>query len=130
MAYAATIEMVQGDDLPAIAFKIRDRNTPVDGVELDARDPETWRPLDLTDKTVVADVRERGAAEVLETIPVIIIDPLTGAVALNIIDATFKENAGSFEVETVVTTAAQLQQTVYDMALIKIRERVKVADNG
>lgn len=127
MAYSATIEMVQGDDLPAISYTIKDRNTPVSGQELDARDSDTWRPLTLTGKTINVDVRERGSDEVLETISAAIVDAANGKVIINILDALFRNSEGDYEFETVVTDDADLQQTVYDMFLVKVRARVRVA---
>jgi hypothetical protein len=126
MAYSATIKMVMEDDLPAIGYQIRDKNSAAVGKVLDPRDSDTWKPLDITGATIIVDVRAKGGSEVIETLNLTILDPTIGTVLLSIVDAIFVNTAGDYELETVVTITG-LQQTVYDYMLIKLRSRIKVS---
>lgn len=124
MAYSAVIKMVIEDDLPAITYQIKDENTAAVGEYLDARDSDTWAAVDLTDAVVTVDVREQGSDDVIETLPVTLIDIPSGLVMLIIASAEFPNTEGSYELETRVIRGG-LQQTVYDMMLVRVRPRVK-----
>lgn len=126
MAIAQKIPMVRGDTLPGITFVIADKNTPKDGMELDPRDPSTWRPVDLTNATVNAKIRKEGARAgeaPLDDISLTIVSAADGEVLLVIADANFKESAGLFEVEVTVSYPSGDQQTLYDWLAFDVRER-------
>jgi hypothetical protein len=124
MAFSATIEMVAEDDLPAITYTIKDQNAAAAGQELDPRDSDTWAIIDLTGFTISVDVRVKATTDVIETLPIVILDAVNGLVLLDIEAAEFVNNAGQYEVETRVIAGGGGQQTIYNFMLIKVRSRI------
>ena len=120
---AATIRLVQGDDLPGVSFTIRDANRAAEGRELDRKDSDTWRPVDLTDAVVTAVVSPIGENRQIDTVLVSVVTPLQGEVALHLNDCTFLENPGQYECEITVNFTFG-QQTVYDTLTFDVRERI------
>ncbi len=123
MSYAATIYIVQGDNLPGIQANIRDKNTGVGGGFLDKKDPETWEYVDLSDATVSAAIREVGSDTVIDTIPLTVVEPSKGTVLLSMASTNFQGTDGSYELEATLTFSSSGQQTVYDFLRLEVRSR-------
>lgn len=123
---AEVIKLVQGDDLPGVGFTIRDANRAADGQELDKKDSETWRPVDLTGATVSAIVSLAGENRQTDTVVVFVATPSAGEVVLHLNDCTFLENPGQYGCEITVEFPLG-QQTVYDLLTFDVRERIKNA---
>ena len=69
MAYLETINLVKGDDLPALEIILRDSNLAASGQTLDLGDPTTWATLNLTDVNAVRlKVRKVGVETLVDTI--------------------------------------------------------------
>lgn len=123
MTISATVDLVQGDNLPGIQATIRDRNTPLDGDYLDDRDPSTWAHVDLTTAVVTAAIREVGGTEIIDTVQLAEVDPSKGIVILILADTKFQSTAGAYELEATVVYEDSGQQTVYDFIGLNVRER-------
>lgn len=123
MASIPTINFVQGDDMPTVTLRIRDKNTPKDGAVLDATDSSTWKPVNLTGAQITVDVREKGGY-ITDTFGAAIIDAADGRVYLSLPeDPVFLQTAGNYEAEITVKFPNDAQQTVYDLLPMKVRER-------
>ena len=123
---AATIRLVQGDDLPCVSFTIRDANRAADGQELDKKDSDTWRPVDLTGAIVSAVVSDAGANIQKDVVVVRVLDAAAGEVILCFNDCVFVTKAGRYDCEVTVSFPIG-QQTVYDMLSFDVRERINVS---
>lgn len=122
---AATIRLVQGDDLPSVSFTIRDANRAAEGQELDKKDSDTWRPVDLTGAIVSAVVSDAGANTQIDVVVVHVFDAVAGEVVLYLNDCVFVNKAGRYDCEVTVSFPIG-QQTVYDMLSFDVRERINV----
>ena len=120
---AATIRLVQGDDLPCVSFTIRDANRAADGQELDKKDSDTWRPVDLTGAIVSAVVSDAGVNIQKDVAVVHVLDAAAGEVILYLNDCVFVNKAGRYDCEVTVSFPIG-QQTVYDMLSFDVRERI------
>lgn len=123
---ASTIRLVQGDDLPSVSFTIRDANRAVEGQELDKKDSDSWRPVDLTGATVSAVVSDAGANIQIDVVAVHVLDAVAGEVILYLNDCVFVNKAGRYDCEVTVSFPIG-QQTVYDMLSFDVRERINVS---
>lgn len=123
MAYTETIELTQNDTLPTIRFFLRDSAEPV-GTYLDKRDPETWKPFDITHKKAYVAIREIGTDVVLSTHELIPIDSASGEVALVLpCDPKAFPNAGNFEGEVRIVNDFDCGElTLIDKLRFKIIE--------
>ena len=117
------IKLVQGDDLPGISFHIRDSNHAAEGVELDRKDPSTWRPVNLAGCTITAAVSLAGQYLQIDTIPVSVLQAPIGEVLLHLHDRPFMAKSGQYSCEVTVTFSSG-QQTVYDTLTLDVRERI------
>ena len=122
---AATIRLVQGDDLPSVSFTIRDANRAAEGQELDKKDSDTWRPVDLTGAIVSAVVSDAGANVQKDVVAVHVLDAAAGEVILYFNDCVFVNKAGRYDCEVTVSFPIG-RQTVYDMLSFDVRERINV----
>lgn len=123
---AETIKLVQGDDLPGVLLAVRDCNTAAFGEELDKRDPSTWAVVDLTGAAVSSLVAKAGTTSSIEAVFCTIIDALNGRVLVSFQDSAFLDEAGDYIIELTVDFSNG-RQTVYDMLLVNVRERIKNA---
>lgn len=117
------VKLVQSDDLPSVSFSIKDANRAAEGMVLDRKDPDTWRPVDLTGAVVSAAVSDAGSNKQIDVVEVYVISPLTGEVMLYLNDCTFISKAGLYDCEITVDFSIG-QQTVYDMLTFDVRERI------
>lgn len=117
------VKLVQSDDLPSVSFSIKDANRAAEGMVLDRKDPETWRPVDLTGAVVSAAVSDAGSNKQIDVVEVYVISPLTGEVMLYLNNCTFIGEAGLYDCEITVDFPIG-QQTVYDMLTFDVRERI------
>lgn len=53
MAYYQPINLVKGDDLPLLEITLRDSNIAATGEVLTLTNPESWKPIDLTNINTV-----------------------------------------------------------------------------
>lgn len=120
---AATIRLVQGDDLPGVSFYIRDSNKGAAGQELDRKDPSTWAPVNLAGCSLRTAISPIGENQQIDTAIIAIIDAAAGKVILHLDDCTFLENIGQYECEITVTFLTG-QQTVYDRIVFDVKERI------
>lgn len=122
MAYSDTINLVVGDTLPEVTVTLRDSNKAASGQTLDAEDPTTWDPIDLTGATVRMRIRKVGSATVTSTLTMTVVSPSTdGKATTNFPSGTLSE-AGVFEAEVEVTYSGGGKQTVNDLLKLKIRD--------
>ena len=68
MAYSTTIKVVVGDTHPELNFTLRDSNTAASGKTLDAEDPTTFAPINLTGATTRVRIRKIGTTNIVATI--------------------------------------------------------------
>ena len=120
---AATIRLVQGDDLPAVTFTIRDSNKAVLGFDLDRKDTTTWAPVNLVGTNVTALVSVSGERSAIEPVEVVVVSPSAGEVMLLFRDTSFQSEVGSYQIEISVGMPSG-RQTVYDMLFVDVRERI------
>lgn len=120
---SSIVKLVQSDDLPSVSFSIKDANRAAEGMVLDRKDPETWRPVDLTGAVVSAAVSDAGSNKQIDVVEVYVISPLTGEVMLYLNNCTFIGKAGLYDCEVTVDFPIG-QQTVYDMLTFDVRERI------
>jgi len=122
MAYSDTINLVVGDTLPEVTVTLRDSNKAASGQTLDAEDPTTWDPIDLTGATVRMRIRKVGSTTVTSTLTMTVVSPETdGKATTNFPSGTLSE-AGVFEAEVEVTYSGGGKQTVNDLLKLKIRD--------
>ena len=120
------IKLVQGDDLPGITFVVRDSRAAAVGQELDRRDPSTWAIVNLTGCAVSALVSKVGSFEAVEPVSCFISVPAAGEVLLSVDTSTFLDEVGEYQVEVTVQFP-EGRQTVYDLLVLDVRERIKNA---
>ena len=120
---AATIRLVQGDDLPGVSLYIRDSNKGAAGQELDRKDSSTWAPVNLTGCTLQTAISVIGKNRQIDTAIIAVVDAAAGKVILHLDDCTFLENIGQYECEITVTFPTG-QQTVYDRIVFDVKERI------
>ena len=120
---ASVVRLVQSDDLPGVSFTIRDANRAADGQEVDKKDSDTWRPVDLTGATVSAVVSDAGANIQIDVVAVHVLNAVAGEVILYLNDCVFVNKAGRYDCEVTVGFPIG-QQTVYDMLTFDVRERI------
>lgn len=123
---ANVVRLVQSDDLPSVSFTIRDANRAVDGQELDKKDSDTWRPVDLTGAIVSAVVSDSGSNVQIDVVAVQVLDAAAGEVILYLNDCVFINKAGRYDCEVTVDFSLG-QQTVYDMLVFDVRERINAS---
>lgn len=123
MAYATTVALVEGDNLPGIQFKIRDRNNAPPGQFFDKKDPTTWAEVDLRNATVTIKIRPLGEPTISDEQTLTILEPLSGQVLLSLASTTFQDIPGTYEAEVTVNYDGSGQQTVYDFIRFEVRER-------
>lgn len=123
---ATVIKLVQGDDLPGITFVVRDSQRAAAGQELDRKDASTWAAVNLTNCSVSALVSKVGSFVAVEPVDCFISNAVAGDVLLVVKDSKFLDVVGEYQVEVSVLFP-EGQQTVYDMILLDVRERIKNA---
>lgn len=123
---ASTIRLVQGDDLPRVSFTIRDANRAAEGQELDKKDSDTWRPVDLTGAIVSAVVSASGSNVQIDVVDAYVLDAAAGEVILYLDDCVFINKAGRYDCEVTVAFSIG-QQTVYDRLVFDVRERINAS---
>ena len=120
---STTIKLVQGDDLPGVTMTIRDSNLAVEGSDLDRKDSNTWRPVDLTGSYLSAAVTRVGENTRIDRPFLAMVDAAKGKIVMHLSDCTFMENPGEYECEITISFGGG-QQTVYDRLTIEVRERI------
>lgn len=77
-SHTKTTYLVRRDNLPTINFVLRDNERPALGAYLDPQDPSTWRPVDLTGKSLTGWFKEMCVnGKILFGIPVLRHDPFS-----------------------------------------------------
>ena len=122
MAYLTTIDLVQGDQLPEIEMTLKDSNTALVGVALDADDPTTFAPLDLTGGSVRMRVRTVGQTALIDTLVGTVTAPTDGKVTF-VFDSDTLASSGVLEGEIEFTDSAARTQTVMDLIKFKVRSQ-------
>lgn len=126
MAYLGTINLVSGDNLPELTVTLRDANEPAPGKRLDEDDPETWMPIDLTERFVNMHIREQGGP-LEHVLPMIVLEPPEDGRCATIFPIGTLERAGLFEAEfEVINEFGGAKHTVYDLLKMKVREKFDV----
>ena len=120
---AATIRLVQGDDLPGVSFYIRDSNKGAAGQELDRKDPSTWAPVNLAGCSLRTAISPIGEDRQIDTAIIAIVDAAAGKVILHLDDCVFFDEIGQYDCEVTVTFPNG-QQTVYDRIVFDVKERI------
>ena len=121
MAYSETIKLVKGDTLPELTITLKDSNTAAPGKTLDAEDPTTFAPIDVTGGTVRVRIRQIGSTTILKTVVTTITSAEDGKVSMLFPADTFDE-AGFFEAEVEFTTSGGNIQTVNDLIKLNVRD--------
>jgi hypothetical protein len=131
MAYYDTINLVSGDDKPALNFTLRDSSTAATGKVLNEDDPTTWAPIDLTSQTVRIKFRSLGGDTVLDTMTCVIKTPQvdaggvpndnTGKCSMQWNATTLDVDAGTYEGEIELEDASGKKQTIFDKLKFKVR---------
>ena len=122
MAYYDTINLVKGDTLPELNLTLRDSNAAASGYTLDADDPTTWAPIDLTGATAKLKFKALGATVLKSTITMTLQAPYTEGKAFMQWPVGVLDTAGTFSGEVEVTYASGAVQTVFDQLKFKVRE--------
>ncbi len=123
MAFYETISLVSGDDLPELQFVLRDSNTAATGQTLDANDPTTWSPIDLTGQTIRVYFRALGGSTILDTITCGKIAPYAdGKCFLQWNPTTLDVAAGVYEGEIELENSSGQKLTVYDKLKFRVRD--------
>tara|TARA_R100000541_G_scaffold5047_2_gene12397 strand:- start:1940 stop:2314 length:375 start_codon:yes stop_codon:yes gene_type:complete len=122
MAYLTTINLVQGDQLPEVEITLKDSNTAASGSILDADDPSTFNPLDLTGGSVRMRVRTVGQTALIDTL-VGTITNASGGVVTFVFDSDTLATSGVIEGEIEFTDSANRTQTVIDLIKFKVRSQ-------
>tara|TARA_R110000796_G_scaffold37302_3_gene94198 strand:+ start:382 stop:762 length:381 start_codon:yes stop_codon:yes gene_type:complete len=123
MAYLETINLVKGDDLPALEIILRDSNSAAAGKTLDEGDPTTWSALDLNDvNTVLLKVRKVGLETLIDTINFSRISPFsTGKIVMDWGSTTLDGGYGDYEGEIEITYVNGKVLTVPDLFKFNVR---------
>ena len=124
MAYYKDINLVKGDDLPALEIVLRDSNKAASGQTLDIGDASTWSPIDLTNVSAVRlKIREIGSTTLADTITFTIINPATDGKVVMDWGATTLDIHGDYEGEVEMTYDNGKVLTVPDKFKFIIRDQ-------
>ena len=125
MAYLETINLVKGDDLPALEIILRDSNAAASGQTLDIGDTTTWAALDLTDVNAVKlKFRKIGMDTLADTISFTRVAPYTdGKVVMDWGSTTLDDGHGDYEGEIEITYTDGKVLTVPDLFKFIVREQ-------
>ena len=125
MAYLETINLVKGDDLPALEIILRDSNAAASGQTLDIGDATTWAALDLTDVNAVKlKFRKIGMDTLADTISFTRVAPYTdGKVVMDWGLTTLDDGHGDYEGEIEITYDNGKVLTVPDLFKFIIRDQ-------
>lgn len=121
MAYATTIELVQGDTLPVITVTLKDSSEAATGQTLDSEDSSTFKPINLTGATVTLKIREVGTTTLSDTLTGTVTDATNGEAAFNLGSGTLSA-AGVLEGEVSYANSSAKVQTVVELIKIKVRD--------
>ena len=125
MAYLETINLVKGDDLPALEIILRDSNLAASGQTLDLGDSTTWAAMNLSDVNVVKlKVRKVGLETLVDTINFTRIQPYAnGKIVMDWGSTTLDSGFGDYEGEVEITYTDGKVLTVPDLFKFNIREQ-------
>ena len=125
MAYLETINLVKGDDLPALEIILRDSNLAASGQTLDLGDSTTWAAMNLSDVNVVKlKVRKVGLETLVDTINFTRIQPYAnGKIVMDWGSTTLDSGFGDYEGEVEITYTDGKVLTVADLFKFNIREQ-------
>tara|TARA_R110001606_G_scaffold376035_1_gene534511 strand:+ start:328 stop:708 length:381 start_codon:yes stop_codon:yes gene_type:complete len=125
MAYLETINLVKGDDLPALEIILRDSNAAASGQTLDLGDSTTWAAMNLSDVNVVKlKVRKVGLEALIDTINFTRIQPYAnGKIVMDWGSTTLDSGFGDYEGEVEITYTDGKVLTVPDLFKFNIREQ-------
>jgi len=124
MAYYKDINLVKGDDLPALEIVLRDSNKAASGQTLDIGDASTWSPIDLTNVSAVRlKFREIGSTTLADTITFTIINPATDGKIIMDWGSTTLDIHGDYEGEVEMTYSNGKVLTVPDKFKFIIRDQ-------
>ena len=123
MAYLETINLVKGDDLPALEIILRDSNLAASGQTLDLGDPTTWATLNLTDVNAVRlKVRKVGVETLVDTITFTRIQPYSGGkIVMDWGTTSLDSGFGDYEGEVEITYTNGKVLTVPDLFKFNVR---------
>lgn len=123
MAYYETINLVTGDDLPALEIVLRDSTAAASGQTLDVGDPSTWSFLNLTNVNAVKlKMRREGIETLVDTITFTKVQPYTnGKVIMDWGSATLDDGVGIYEGEIEITYTDGKVLTVPDLLKFNLR---------
>lgn len=120
--FGSTIKLVRGDTLPQLTITLKDSNTAATGATLDANDPTTWAPINLTGATVLVKIKQVGSSAVKEELPAYTFgDPADGIVFMGW-TSTALDTAGEFTGEIEITYSGGGVLTVYKQLSFVVRE--------
>jgi len=124
MAYYKDINLVKGDDLPALEIVLRDSNKAASGQTLDIGDASTWAPIDLTNVSAVRlKFREIGSTTLADTITFTILSPATDGKIIMDWGSTTLDIHGDYEGEVEMTYSNGKVLTVPDKFKFIIRDQ-------
>jgi hypothetical protein len=125
MAYYDSINLVKGDDLPALEIVLRDSNKTLSGQTYDIGDPTTWDTLDLTNVTAVRmKYRKIDSSTLVDTITFSRIQPYTGGkVVMDWGSTTLDDGVGDYEGEIEIEYTNGKFLTVGDKFKFIVREQ-------
>ena len=119
--YSDTIFLVKGDTFPNMQFTLKDSNSPVDENTTLTSDPATWKPIDLTNCSVVLKVKPEGATTFTELL-LSMVEASEGKVAL-IESKEVIANSGVILGEIEITNAGTgAITTVYEQLKFIVRD--------
>lgn len=123
MAYYETINLVKGDDLPALEIILRDSNVAASGQTLDLGDPTTWAFLNLTNVNAVKlKIRRQGIETLVDTITFTRVQPyIDGKVIMDWGLTTLDDGIGDYEGEIEITYTDGKVLTVPDLLKFNLR---------
>ena len=123
MAYYETINLVKGDDLPALEIILRDSNAAASGQTLDLGNPSTWAFLNLTNVNAVKlKIRRQGIETLVDTITFTRVQPYTdGKVIMDWGLTTLDDGIGDYEGEIEITYTDGKVLTVPDLLKFNLR---------
>lgn len=122
MAYITTIDLVQSDDRE-IEVTLLDSNLAASGKTLDAEDPSTFAPIDLTGGSVRLFYRKIGQTTLKDTVLGTITNATAGKVVFSM-GASTLDTSGNFEGEIQFTDSTSKNQTVVDLIKFKVRQQL------
>ena len=125
MAYLETINLVKGDDLPALEIILRDSNIAAAGKTLDLGDSTTWVAMNLSDVNVVKlKVRKVGLETLVDTINFTRIQPYSGGkIVMDWGSTSLDSGFGDYEGEIEITYTNNKVLTVPDLFKFNVREQ-------